>query len=716
MAQALFSLDAPRHLSRATKVWHGVGIGFYFLVVVLATRYTAVELPQIPSFALAHALIAAFVSGVTALLMFSHARSTGRRGYLWIGMTFLYMAGVLLAFPLVFPDAILSDRQVMGNAQSATMFSFAWHLAFPIGLTIASWLLYHDRRTHRRPSLTKMQMWGALLTSVAALVLTWTLVAALPGGVVPQVVLADGAKTLVGTAADTLVLVLSVVFFGVAVYCARTGSMIGRWLVGMAMLAVGEAMVNISTISRYTVGWYFSRLLWLVAVSVLLVSLIWNLSRVDRANTQLATVDSLTGADSRLAFLGNVHREIARSLSAGTQVAMLWIDLDGFKEINDQLGHQVGDEVLRRVVDRLGQQVRLTDHVGRLGGDEFGVLLCDYETRDQVHKVADRLLASVRGPIRQGESVLHVTAAVGIATAPADSTGAEQLLQCADLAMYAAKEAGGDAYRDFTPTIGTQAVTRARTRQALSEAVRAREFIVHYQPIYEADGLRMAGVEALVRWQRGDQVLPAGEFVPFAEESGQIVPIGRIMLSRLADDLPRWLQARDEDFFICLNLSVMELSDRGLVEELVTGPLSEASSRLVVEVTESFELQESSDAVDNLERIRDVGFRIAIDDFGAGFSNFTRLERLRPALLKIDRALVRRAGSEVEGGVAFLTAATSVAASLNCDVIAEGVQTQAEAQVVALLGVRYVQGFRYARPGPLEQWLHDVDVVSTSGT
>jgi EAL domain-containing protein (putative c-di-GMP-specific phosphodiesterase class I) len=292
-----------------------------------------------------------------------------------------------------------------------------------------------------------------------------------------------------------------------------------------------------------------------------------------------------------------------------------------------------------------------------------------------------------------------------VATAPHDADSADDLLQCADLAMYAAKKAGGDLAEHFSPSIGTEAVARAQMRQDLAEALRERAFHAHYQPIYEADGMQMVAVEMLARWEHDGEVLSAGSFVGFAEGTGQIVPIGRLLLGQLVQDLPRWLAAHDQDFFVAVNLSVKELSDRALVDDLVTGPLSQYAHRIMIEVTESLELQESPEAAHHLERIRDAGLRIAIDDFGAGFSNFTRLEQLRPSLLKIDRALVRRAGSEVEGGVAFLTAATSVAASLNCDVVAEGVETAAEAQVVELIGVRYLQGFRYARPAPIEAWL-----------
>lgn len=708
MAQALVSLDAPRALSHRTKVWQWAGVAGFAVVVVVVVVFNSRPLASIPAAVLVNSTIGAFICGVTALLMFSHARASCRRGFLWAGMTFEYMAGMMLVFPLFFPGAVIPNQQFLGTSQSALMLNIARHIAFPVGLTVATWLLYSDRRQHRRPSLSTGQLWAGFLGTIGVLLATLLIATLMPESAVPDVMTTEQTTSALALGLESLVVVLTLGFMGVAFYCARTGSVIGRWLAGTSLLAVGEAVVNISTMQRFTVGWYFSRFIWLAAASVLLVSLIWNLSRVDRANAELAAVDSLTGADSRLAFLGSVHREIGRMREVGGQVAMLWIDLDSFKGINDQFGHEAGDGVLRAVVDRLGQQVRVSDHVGRLGGDEFGVLLHNYTSRDQVHKVAQRLLAAVREPIRYEHSDLHVSAAIGIATAPDDALTAEELLLHADLAMYAAKKLGGDSWLDFSPAISADAADRGRLRQALAEGLRDRAFRVHYQPIYEADGLRIAGVEALSRWMRDGEALPAGEFMQFAEDSGQIVPIGRLMLAELAQDVPRWVETHDEDFFICLNLSVREVCDRSIVDELVAGPLSQYASRLMVEITESLELQESSEATVHLERIRTAGMRIAIDDFGAGFSNFTRLEKLRPSLLKIDRALVRRAGSEVEGGVAFLTAATSVAATLNCDVVAEGVQTQGEAQVVQLLGVRYVQGYRYARPGPIEHWLDSV--------
>ncbi len=704
MAQALQSLDGPRPLSTRTRVGAAVLLVVYFGTVAAVFLRPDAPVRSLPSFALAHALVAGFVSAVTALLMVNHARSTGRRGYLMIGGTFLYMCLVLLFFPMYFAGAVMAEERVWGGPQSAANLFYAWHFAFPIGVALSAYLLYADQRSHRRPGVSRAQLTAGLLMTLAGTAATLLLVT-FGSDLLPDVLTAAGFTTTYSRFLDALLVVLSLICLAVTVYCARNGSLIGIWLVALMLLVLGEAVVNLGTSGQYTTGWYMGRLMWLIAVAALLMALIWNLSRVERANSELAAFDWLTGAESRISLLDTMHREIARVRQTDGEVAMLWIDLDGFKGINDQLGHQIGDRVLREIADRLSHQVRVGDHVGRLGGDEFGVLLCDDVQPTRVDAIADRLLASVREPIRCDDLLVHVTAAIGIALAPKDATRAEDLLLCADLAMYAAKGRGGDRYERFNASIGTEAVAKARLRHELTSALRKGEFCLYYQPIYEADGQRMAGVEVLARWLREGVALPAGEFVPFAEESGQIISLGRIVLRQLARELPRWLDHHGPDFFVCVNLSVRELADGPLIEELLDSELTRRPGQLVIEITESLELQENSEAAANLTRLREAGMRIAIDDFGAGFSNFTRLERLHPSLLKIDRSLVQRAGSETEGGVAFLTAATSVAASLNCEVVAEGVETPAEAQVVTLLGVRYVQGYRYCEPGPIEAFL-----------
>lgn len=704
MGQTSYSLDAPHRLSRRAHVWTAVAV--FIFGGLITTVYIEGISPMRPLAALAvsHALVGAFVSGVTALLMFGHARASHRRGYLMIGGTFAYVTLLMLLFPLYFTGSIIPDDEIWGNYQSASNLVYAWHFVLPIGMAVSAVIVYSDQRSHRRPSLTgRSILIGAALSALGALVAVG-LVAA---DVFPAVSTSTGKSTAYADALDRALVVITLLATVVAVWCARNGSMIGRWLAAVNLLMFGVAVVRLRTPELYTLSWYAARIIWLVAICGLLIWLILSLLRVDRQNTQMAIMDSLTGSESRTSLLEAMHLELARIADSGGQLALLWIDLDGFKGINDQHGHQVGDQVLRGVVQRLSAHVRLGDRVGRLGGDEFGVLLCDDVDPARVVAVADRLLASIREPLRIGEDLLHVTAAIGVATAPNDASRAEDLLLCADLAMYAAKNRGGDRYEQFNASIGTEAIGKAQLRHDLANSLRQGEFCLYYQPIYEADGSRMAGVEVLARWLRNGSVVAAGEFVPFAEQSGQIVTLGRIIIALLKRDLPLWTDGSDEPFFVCVNLSAKELADETLMNDLLSGAFVSRAKQVVVEVTESLELQDNSEAEANLERLRLAGIRIAIDDFGAGFSNFTRLAHLRPSLLKVDRSLVSRAGSENDGGVAFLAAATSVAASLNCDVIAEGVETQAEAQVVELLGVKYVQGFHYAEPAPIGAFLAD---------
>jgi diguanylate cyclase (GGDEF)-like protein len=371
--------------------------------------------------------------------------------------------------------------------------------------------------------------------------------------------------------------------------------------------------------------------------------------------------------------------------------------------VNDQFGHQVGDDVLRVTVNRILGQVRDADHVGRLGGDEIGVLLCEGVQEARVGTVAERILAALREPMHVDELLIHITCSIGIAMFPTDGDRPDELITRADLAMYAAKNNGGDRCLQFSAELGSEAMDRAQLRHDLARAVLGGDFELAYQPIVALESGAVAGVEALARWRHHGQLVPAGQFMAFAERTGQIVAIGRLILEVVERDLHKVLAALPADGFLAINLSARELVDDIHLDRLLTGPLQASAGRVILEVTESSELLEKSDITHRLQRIRTAGYRLAVDDFGAGFSNFTRLEAMRPDILKIDRALVARAGSGEEGGVAFLAAARSVAESLHCPVIAEGVQTAAEREVVVATGITLAQGYLLGRPVPLDQ-------------
>ena len=697
-------MDSPQRMTSRTKTVSALILVLYSVFVVVAIQSAPRRLPALPAVGLAHAVVGAFMCGVIAVLMLSQARSTGRRGYLMVSGTFLYMTGILVFFPLVFPGAVLPDQQILGGLQSAPSLFYAWHFAFPIGIAVSAFVLDMDQRTHRRPGFNHFEELFGLALTLGGILITVGLVT-IGADQLPALLGSEGEPTSYMRVLDILLVGFALVSATVTAACARNGSVITRWLFALAVLGLGEAAVNFNSTGRYSAGWYYSRVFWLVAVGLLFLALLWNLARVNRRNLELAGVDSLTGSESRLGLLASVESEIAKAEAEFSQVALLWLDLDNFKAVNDELGHRVGDEVLRTVVSRLSREVADSDHVGRLGGDEFGILLCDDVDDARMQDVARRTLAAVRAPIHIAGNIVQTTATIGIATAPSDALTADELLLCADLAMYSAKGNGGDRYERFNEDIGIQAITRARMGHDLMAALRNGDFRLHYQPIVEVSDGRMAGVEVLIRWVRDGQVIPAGQFIGYAEQSGQIVNLGRVVIGQLADALPSWFARYPQDFFVTVNLSTKELADQPLIDAILTGPLAAYAQRLVIEVTESLGFQDDPNAGKGLLRLREAGMRIAIDDFGTGFSNFSRLEYLRASILKVDRSLVHREDGDGHG--TFLAAAASIAHSLRCDVVAEGVETDAEADVARGLGVRYAQGYYYGRPAPAEAYLSD---------
>ena len=712
MPPTIPSLDTPTRLDHRARVVAGVGVALYAVVVAVAYVLAPRALQPVPAVAVAHALTTFAVAGVTALVLLSHAEASGHRGHAILGATFLYVSALMLVLPLLFPGAIDAAGPVFGGPQSSVAVYFAWHYVLLAGITLSALVLAHDERTHRRPRPGGGAPAAAALALVAAAVTVVT--ATLGADHLPTLVRSGGAMAALGLALDRGLVVAAAFAVAVMLRLARGGSTILRWIAAIGLLLLGEAIVNLNSPARYSAGWYYSRLMGLAAFTTLLVVLVWNLTRIGRANSQMATTDLLTGLESRAGIMRSLAFELGRALQEHTHVTVLWIDLDGFKSVNDQMGHAQGDVVLRVVSERLRAQVRAADHVARVGGDEFCVLLCDDAAVQRADRVAHRLLDALREPITVDNGTYLVTGSVGIAVAPDDAVDAEDLLTRADLAMYAAKATGGDRAHRFDTSLGLEAVARAQMRQNLATAIRRRRFDLDYQPVVEVAGGRAAGAEALLRWLDGDLRVPAGDFIGVAQSTGQAIALGHMVVDSLERDLPRLLTVVAPDFFVSVNLSATELADSTLVARLMAGPVHDHASQVVVEVTESLELHDGSDAVHNLQKLRRAGYRIAIDDFGAGFSSFTRLERLEPAVIKVDRSLVARAGEGSDGGIAFLRAACSVARSLGCEVVAGGVETEAEAEVVRLLGIRWAQGYRYAQPMQLADLLspHAMDAAT----
>jgi two-component system CheB/CheR fusion protein len=413
--------------------------------------------------------------------------------------------------------------------------------------------------------------------------------------------------------------------------------------------------------------------------------------------------DAQTGVLARAEFQRRVDQELARTRRSDKTFGVLWIDLDGFKEVNDTQGHQSGDLVLASVAQRLSDCVRGQDNVGRLGGDEFAVIVTDTEGTEGIEVACERVLAAVREPISDRESMLYVTASIGVAVAPEDGTDSDTLLHNADTAMYAAKGLGGDTRAYFQPLMNERAKERGRLRRELGDAIRSKAFMMHYQPMVDVVTGQAVGVEALIRWQREDEIVPAADFIDDARLTGQLRAVGRLGQDAIDQDLAVFASTPAlNDLVVSVNLAVEELEDRDLIGRVMRWTPPGGMKRMAVEVTEQSLLPEAGLARESLALFQRLGAAVTIDDFGTGYSNLAILSQLRPQIIKIDRSLLSGSANDPTARP-LLRASIEMVHALSARCVVEGVETKEQAELIRELGADIGQGYYYARPMPLEE-------------
>jgi two-component system CheB/CheR fusion protein len=410
--------------------------------------------------------------------------------------------------------------------------------------------------------------------------------------------------------------------------------------------------------------------------------------------------DALTGLASRNELVSALGTQIHRARRDSTSFALLWLDLDGFKDINDRYGHPAGDSALAEVAERIRSSMRGDVVVARTGGDEFALMVHDTLQIQQLDFLADRLLHALRSPLDVGTATCHVTGSVGIAMFPEDSATVDGLLQAADTAMYAAKRQGGDQFRFHVTGMHAETEERARLRQELADSIRTHAFTLHYQPIYNLAEGRVCAAEALLRRVLDDGTIQsAGAFISVAEYSGQIRAMGRQMITTLVRDAAESLPP---ELPISINLSPAELNDPTLVTYIRQSGMIDLLPRLVIEVTENILLEPRSTGMQTLSLLRSMGAEVALDDYGTGFSNMQTLEQLQPQLLKVDGSFTTLAARGDERGRAFIAAARTLAQSLGSAVLSEGVETQGHLEIVKELGIPLGQGYHLGLVKPPE--------------
>jgi diguanylate cyclase (GGDEF)-like protein/PAS domain S-box-containing protein len=414
--------------------------------------------------------------------------------------------------------------------------------------------------------------------------------------------------------------------------------------------------------------------------------------------------DVLTGLPNRSLFRDRINMALAHARRAKRGAAVMFLDLDQFKLVNDTLGHTVGDGLLQQIASRIVHCVRGEDTVARMGGDEFTILLADISDTRSAAMVAQKVLAVVSHPVVVDGHELFATTSIGIAIFPDDGGDAETLLKNADRAMYRAKEAGRNNYQFATPSAFD--VGRLELERSLHHAFEREEFILHYQPMVELESGRVVGAEALIRWNHPEHgLMNPDDFIPVAEECGLIIPIGEWVLRTACAQMKRWHDAGHGPLRIAVNLSARQFQQRDLPAtiERVLESTSFPGEMLDVEITESTAMQNAELSLSIMRRLKEMGVRISIDDFGTGYSSLSYLKRFPIDCVKIDQGFVRDLGTGTSEG-AIITAVISLARALQLRVVAEGVETEEQLQFLQRERCAEIQGFLYSRPVCAEEF------------
>jgi diguanylate cyclase (GGDEF)-like protein len=415
---------------------------------------------------------------------------------------------------------------------------------------------------------------------------------------------------------------------------------------------------------------------------------------------QLAQYDALTGLANRTLFQDRLAQAIARAHRSERRIALLFLDLDRFKEINDSLGHEAGDRVLQETAARLRQSLREGDSVARLGGDEFTVVLEDVADADEVRGVAQKLMHAFAEPFRVDRQDLYVTPSMGIALYPADGADADSLLKHADTAMYQAKSEGRDNFQFYAAAMSAAAHERLSLEGSLRQALERGEFVLHYQPVVRLASGEISSVEALLRWRHPDEgLLPPGRFIAAAEQTGLIVPLGDWVLRAACAQAARWQAAGLRPLRVAVNLSARQFRKGRLLqavrEALAASGL--ASRWLMLEITETLLMDNPRASGATLQELKEMGVHMALDDFGTGYSSLAYLKLFPIDIIKIDRSFVRDIVTDVDDA-AIVRATIGLAASLGMLTTAEGVETREQLAFLQEHGCRLGQGFLFSPP------------------
>jgi diguanylate cyclase (GGDEF)-like protein len=424
-----------------------------------------------------------------------------------------------------------------------------------------------------------------------------------------------------------------------------------------------------------------------------------SLAEANQELTYLALHDNLTKLPNRVLLEDRLDRAIQGANRENSRFALMFMDLDGFKTVNDAYGHHIGDLLLVEVAQRIGLNVRSQDTIARVGGDEF-VLLAGVAEPADAATLADKVLTAIQEPFQVAGRLLRISTSIGIAMYPGDGVRQDDLLTNADAAMYHAKALGRNAYCFFEASMNANVHEQLQLVQDLRLALERRELILQYQPKFTAPHGPVIGVEALVRWSHPTRgLITPDQFIPLAEKTGLIVPIGEWVLNEACRQISEWRKAGHRDWTMAVNLSALQFGHASLIQTVREALVRHALEPhcLTLEVTESTAMRDADASLRILQQLHDMGVRISIDDFGTGYSSLLYLKRLPASELKIDRGFIRDLARDTEDA-AIVSAIVALGQTLNLNIVAEGVETAAQQEFLTRLGCDSLQGFLLGRP------------------
>jgi diguanylate cyclase (GGDEF)-like protein len=533
----------------------------------------------------------------------------------------------------------------------------------------------------------------AIVASIAALWLAFTL---RTGHSVLANLKRIGAAVVMGLAVITMHYTgMEAARFDAASICMARGGVDNNWLA----VVVGLASVFLLTVTLL-LSVVDSRLAARTAV------LVRSLSHANKQLHHLALHDSLTRLPNRSLLEDRITQAIAASERSGKHFALMFLDLDRFKTINDSLGHHYGDKLLQATAERLQQAVRAEDTVARLGGDEFVVLLGAIPEPTAAANIAQKLLETLAQPLDVEGQEQNISVSIGISLYPDDGVRLRELMSNADSAMYHAKKMGRGNYQFFTPEMNAAAGKRLALERDLRRALEQKEFELHYQPKVDMASGEVHAMEALVRWRSPERgLVPPNDFIPIAEETGMIIPLGAWVLEEACRQNRAWQLSGLPQMRVAVNLSAYQFRQQNL-PEFVAGLLAQTgldASSLELEVTESVVMHNPAEAAMTLQRLHAQGIHISVDDFGTGYSSLSYLKQFRLDTLKIDRSFVRDISKDADDA-AIVKSVIALAHSLRLRVIAEGVETNEQLDYLRMLGCDQYQGYLSSRPLPADEF------------